>query len=77
MASLEDRYPDNVPGKFYTDFQCLDCDVCRDLAPTVFTRNDDGGYSYVYQQPTTPEELEQVREAMESCGVEAIGCDGA
>lgn len=77
MASLEGRYPDNVPGPFYTDQQCIDCDICRDLAPTVFTRNDDGGYSYVYQQPTTPEELEQVREAIAGCCVDAIGDDGA
>ncbi len=77
MASFEDRYPDNVPGMFYVDTQCIDCDVCRDTAPNNFTRNDDGGYSYVYKQPETDEEMEQCQEAMDACPVEAIGNDGA
>ncbi|MBI4751682.1 MAG: ferredoxin [Acidobacteria bacterium] len=75
-ASVEERYPDNVPGPFYCDTQCLDCDVCRDTAPYNFTRNDDGGYSYVYKQPTTIEELLACTEAMEACGVVAVGNDG-
>ena len=44
------------PGKFYVDDQCIDCDLCRETAPANFTRSDDGGYSYVFKQPTTPEE---------------------
>ncbi len=76
MANKDDRYSDNAPGKFYVDTQCIDCDVCRDTAPSNFTRNDDGGYSYVYKQPDTDEEFEQCKEAMEACPVEAIGDDG-
>jgi hypothetical protein len=30
--------------------------LCRETAPANFTRSDDGGYSYVSKQPTTPEE---------------------
>jgi ferredoxin len=76
MASVDDKYPDNVPGTFYVDTQCIDCDVCRDTAPGNFTRNDDGGYSFVYKQPESDEEAEQCQEAMDACPVEAIGNDG-
>lgn len=76
MAELEDRLPDNVPGKFFVDKMCIDCDVCRDTAPANFTRNDENGYSYVFKQPETPDELELCNEAMTACPVEAIGDDG-
>ena len=73
MADVANRYPVNGPGKFYVDNQCIDCDLCRETAPNNFTRSDDGGYSYVFKQPETPEEEAQCREAMEGCPVEAIG----
>lgn len=76
MANKDDRYADNTPGKYYVDTQCIDCDVCRVTAPGNFTRQEDKGYSYVFKQPETTEEGEQCKEAMESCPVEAIGCDG-
>lgn len=77
MATFDDRYPDNVPGKFYVDDQCIDCDLCRETAPENFTRNDDGGHSYVYKQPDSEEQLALCVEAMEGCPVEAIGENGA
>lgn len=76
MADFTHRYPDNVLGKFYVDDQCIDCDLCRETAPDNFTRNEDGGYSFVYKQPTSPEEETLCKEAMEGCPVEAIGQDG-
>lgn len=76
MADLKDKLPDNVPGQFYVDRECIDCDVCRDTAPANFTRNDDNGYSYLHKQPTSDEELELCIEAMNACPVEAIGDDG-
>lgn len=77
MADIVNRYPDNVTGKYYVDNQCIDCDLCRETAPSNFTRNDDGGYSFVYKQPSTDEEEKQCKEAMEGCPVEAIGSNGA
>jgi ferredoxin len=56
MADRDDRYPKNVPGKYFTDTQCADCDACRQTAPGIFERDDEGGYSYVVRQPETPEE---------------------
>jgi ferredoxin len=76
MAVFANRYPENVAGKFYVDDQCIDCDLCRETAPDNFTRNEDGGYSYVYKQPTSPDEETLCKEAMEGCPVEAIGSDG-
>ncbi|MDM7923694.1 MAG: ferredoxin [Pyrinomonadaceae bacterium] len=76
MAELKDKLPDNVLGKFYVDTQCIDCDVCRDTAPSNFARNDENGYSFVYKQPETPEELDLCLEAFDACPVEAIGKDG-
>ncbi len=77
MAFLEDKLRDNVPGKFYVDLQCIDCDVCRDTAPANFARNDDNGYSFVKKQPETESEMELCLEALNACPVEAIGDDAA
>lgn len=77
MADVDDKYEDNKAGKYYVDSQCIDCDVCRETAPNNFTRNDDGGYSFVHKQPDNEEEEDQCAEAMEACPVEAIGDDGA
>jgi ferredoxin len=76
MATFENKYADNVAGKYFVDDQCIDCDLCRETAPDNFTRNEDGGYSYVFKQPTSPEEETLCKEAMEGCPVEAIGNDG-
>lgn len=76
MASKADAVADNIPGKFYVDTQCIDCNLCRDTAPNNFKQNEEKGYSYVYKQPSTPEEEQQCQEAMEGCPVEAIGNDG-
>jgi ferredoxin len=77
MADVANKYPENVPGKYYVDNQCIDCDLCRETAPDNFKRNDEGGYSYVYKQPETPEEEARCKEAKEGCPVEAIGDNGA
>jgi ferredoxin len=77
MADLRDKFPDNIGGKYYVDNQCIDCDVCRDISPANFTRNDENGYSYVRKQPETPEESALCEEAFLACPVEAIGDDGA
>ena len=77
MADAANRYPENVPGKYYVDNQCIDCDLCRETAPDNFKRNDDGGYSFVFKQPASPEEESRCKEAKEGCPVEAIGDNGA
>jgi len=77
MADVANKYPENVPGKYYVDNQCIDCDLCRETAPDNFKRNEDGGYSFVYKQPESAEEEARCKEAKEGCPVEAIGDNGA
>ena len=76
MADVANRYPENTTGKYYVDNQCIDCDLCRETAPNFFTRNDEGGHSFVNKQPETEEDVALCMEALEGCPVEAIGDDG-
>lgn len=76
MADKDLRLPYNVSGKFYVTSDCIDCDVCRGLAPDYFKLNEDEGFSYVFQQPSGELGVEQCEEAMEGCPVDAIGNDG-
>jgi len=75
MAEQNRKVPENVPGPFYVDDTCIDCDLCRSTAPQFFARNEEGGYSYVHLQPVTPEELALATEAM-ACPTDSIGNDG-
>lgn len=75
MAENKDRLPKNVPGPWYVDSNCIDCDLCRETAPTVFRRDDENGNSIVFHQPETEEERKLAEEAMTGCPVEAIGND--
>lgn len=77
MADRTQKVPENVPGRFYVDRTCIDCELCRELAPENFTREDDEGYSFVMRQPRDAAEEAACQVAMEECPVEAIGDDGA
>ena len=74
LETFKIRWPLNVEGRFYVDSECLDCDLCRELAPTVFKR--DSGWSYVYRQPTDEEEIRNCLEAIEGCPQSNIHGDG-
>ena len=76
MANKVEKWPTNIAGKFYVDQQCIDCALCRETAPAFFTRNDEGGHSFVFKQPTAEEDIALCMEALEGCPVEAIGTDG-
>ncbi|HCN30000.1 MAG TPA: ferredoxin [Verrucomicrobiales bacterium] len=73
MPLPSDRLPQNVPGRFYVDSSCIDCDQCRSHAPAFFHRDDDIGFSVVYRQPESSHEIELCREALEGCPSESIG----
>jgi ferredoxin len=75
MANRNDRLAENVPGAFYVDSSCIDCDKCRGEAPQFFRREDEIGFSIVYRQPITPEEINQAEEARLGCPTESIGKD--
>ena len=76
MADKHLKNPENVPGKFYVDDSCIDCDVCRNTAPQFFNRFEEGGYTIVFRQPQTPEEITLASEALEGCPTDSIGNDG-
>ena len=63
MSDLNDRVPENVPGSYYVDWQCIDCEVCRTNAPDNFRRSEDG-YSFV-KQPETEEERELCEDGLD------------
>ena len=44
MALVERRRAENVPGDFYVDSSCIDCDLCRQIAPEVFAAAGDQSY---------------------------------
>jgi ferredoxin len=73
MADRNNRVTENVPGRFYVDATCIDCDLCRETAPGNFRRNDEGRRSYVARQPSGPDEESACQAALEECPVEAIG----
>ena len=50
MAEKEEKWPENILGKFYVDEQCIDCDH-RETAPDFFVRNEEGSiHMYISRQ---------------------------
>jgi len=71
MADPALRLPQNVPGDFYVDTSCIDCDACRIFAPTVFS--DAADQSFVFHQPDSDEEVLAAQKALISCPTASIG----
>ena len=71
MALQELRLAENVAGNFFVDNTCIDCDLCRQIAPEVFL--DAGDQSVVYRQPQTPEETMAALKALVTCPTASIG----
>jgi ferredoxin len=76
MAVASNKNDGNVPGKFYVDDQCIDCDLCREICPDCFKRDEVSGCSIVWKQPSGDDEIALCEEAMDGCPVSAIGNDG-
>jgi glyoxylase-like metal-dependent hydrolase (beta-lactamase superfamily II)/ferredoxin len=74
MANLELRVPENVPGDFFVDSTCIDCDACRQIAPAVF--GEAGDYSFVRDQPATAADRRAALHALISCPTGSIGRQG-
>ena len=51
MADKSQKVVENVPGRFYVDVTCIDCDLCRNTAPLFFTRKYtvNGGITVAYE----------------------------
>jgi glyoxylase-like metal-dependent hydrolase (beta-lactamase superfamily II)/ferredoxin len=71
MANPNHAYAENVPGNFFVDDTCIDCDLCRQIAPSVFTEEWD--HSIVSRQPETPAETHRAAMALVACPTASIG----
>lgn len=71
MALPELRLTQNVAGDFFVDTTCIDCDLCRQIAPETFA--DIGDQSAVHHQPETPEQELAALKALVTCPTASIG----
>jgi glyoxylase-like metal-dependent hydrolase (beta-lactamase superfamily II)/ferredoxin len=71
MARVALKHTANIDGDFFVDTTCIDCDACRQIAPTVF--HDVGDQSAVFHQPASADELLQAQKALISCPTASIG----
>jgi glyoxylase-like metal-dependent hydrolase (beta-lactamase superfamily II)/ferredoxin len=73
MARATDRIAENVDGEFFVDSSCIDCDLCRQLAPATFGRTDRRAQSFVHQQPRGDAEQHRALMALVTCPTSSIG----
>lgn len=71
MANPSDAYLENVPGDYFVDSTCIDCDLCRQIAPSVFKEEDD--HSVVWHQPESHAEAHRAAMALVACPTGSIG----
>lgn len=73
MADRNKRLDSNVAGNFFVDATCINCDTCRQLAPTSF--EEVGEFSAVSHQPNNEHETHQAYQALLACPVGSIGTE--
>jgi glyoxylase-like metal-dependent hydrolase (beta-lactamase superfamily II)/ferredoxin len=74
VADPRKRVPENVGGDFFVDSTCIDCDTCRQLAPSVFGQAADT--SFVKAQAVTPADRRHALHALVCCPTGSIGSLG-
>jgi ferredoxin len=74
MANPNKRVRENVAGDFFVDATCIDCDACRQIAPSVFGEARDT--SFVKSQPRSSADRRQALRALLACPTGSIGCLG-
>jgi glyoxylase-like metal-dependent hydrolase (beta-lactamase superfamily II)/ferredoxin len=74
VASARLRRIENAPGDFFVDETCIDCDQCRQIAPSVFVQA--GDRSAVRRQPETDAEEIAALKALVTCPTASIGAPG-
>jgi ferredoxin len=65
MANPKKRVPENVPGDFFVDSTCIDCDACRQIAPAVF--GEAAETSFVKAQPVASADRRRALQALLAC----------
>jgi glyoxylase-like metal-dependent hydrolase (beta-lactamase superfamily II)/ferredoxin len=71
MANPTKQVPENVPGDFFVDSTCIDCDTCRQIAPDVFAATRQT--AFVHHQPCLELEYRGALRALVSCPTGSIG----
>jgi glyoxylase-like metal-dependent hydrolase (beta-lactamase superfamily II)/ferredoxin len=74
MANPNKRVSENVPGDFFVDSTCIDCDACRQIAPSVF--GEAARTSFVKRQPVSIADRREALHALLACPTGSIGCRG-
>src|SRR6202453_483683 len=74
MANPKKQVPENVPGDFFVDSTCIDCDACRQIAPSVF--GEAAETSCVKSQPVSSADRRRGLQALLACPTGSIGCLG-
>src|SRR4051794_6482597 len=69
------RLTQNVPGEFFVDSSCINCDTCRQLAPKNFA--DSGSHSYVKAQPDDAGSKRHSMQALLACPTGSIRTEHA
>jgi glyoxylase-like metal-dependent hydrolase (beta-lactamase superfamily II)/ferredoxin len=73
MAKLAERLSENADGEFFVDSSCIDCGVCREIAPESYARSDSLGASIVRRQPQSQEEIVRAAMGLVACPTSSIG----
>lgn len=73
MANYLESVPENVPGPYFVDADCIACDTCHIEARHHFCLTDDSDHAYVFFQPETAEQRVMCDRALNACPVGAIG----
>lgn len=71
MALIERAHQENASGDFFVDTTCIDCDLCRQIAPDTFS--DIGDQSVVFHQPDTSKQVFDALKALVTCPTASIG----
>lgn len=76
MADPRRRHPASVPGPWFVDTTCIDCDACRQIAPGVFAETGGHGQSTVGRQPASAADERAAARALVACPTASIGFEG-
>jgi len=77
MADVANKYPENVPGKFYVDDNTSTAICLAKRRRPISNATTTAVTPTFTSKAESPEEEALCKEAMEGCPVEAIGNDGA
>src|SRR5438067_575446 len=73
MARVALKLADNAAGDWFVDESCIDCDLCRQIAPETFARSERAGQSVVGRQPASAADERRAAMALVACPTASIG----